>query len=93
MSRTVEMRRQHNAWVAIVPWPALCETPLAMILGNSIDGRWIAPRTETTFTKNNPADSRDITGEFPASTFSREQGQSATDFYTQVKTISIDRAD
>jgi acyl-CoA reductase-like NAD-dependent aldehyde dehydrogenase len=45
-----EMRRQHNAWVAIVPWPALCETPLAMILGNY-----------------NPADVRDVIGEFPAS--------------------------
>ena len=28
-----------------------------------------------------------------SSSFSREQGQAARDFYTQVKTISIDRAD
>lgn len=28
-----------------------------------------------------------------SSPFSREQGQAARDFYTQVKTISIDRAD
>jgi hypothetical protein len=46
------MKRQHNAWVAIVPWPALCETPLAMILGNYIDGRWIAPRNGTTLAEN-----------------------------------------
>ena len=61
------MRRQHNAWVAIVPWPALCETAKTMILGNYIDGRWIAPRAGATFAKHNPADVRDIIGEFPAS--------------------------
>ena len=55
-----EMRRQHNAWVAIVPSSALCETPKAMILGNYIDGRWIAPRAGATFEKRNPADDREI---------------------------------
>jgi aldehyde dehydrogenase (NAD+) len=28
-----------------------------------------------------------------SSSFSREQGQAAKDFYTQIKTISVDRAD
>jgi alpha-ketoglutaric semialdehyde dehydrogenase len=39
-----------------------------MILGNYIDGRWIAPRTGASFEKRNPADSRDRIGEFPSST-------------------------
>jgi len=62
-----EMRRQHNAWEAIVPWPELCETSNAMIQGNYIDGRWSAPREGATFEKLNPADTRDSIGQFPAS--------------------------
>jgi aldehyde dehydrogenase (NAD+) len=38
-----------------------------MILGNYIDGRWIAPPSGATFTKHNPADLHDIIGEFPTS--------------------------
>lgn len=38
-----------------------------MILGNYIDGKWIAPRSGATFQKHNPADDRDLIGEFPAS--------------------------
>lgn len=38
-----------------------------MILGNYIDGRWMEPRAGATFEKRNPADERDLIGEFPAS--------------------------
>ncbi|HLQ77609.1 MAG TPA: aldehyde dehydrogenase family protein [Terriglobia bacterium] len=34
---------------------------------NYIDGRWIASRTGKTFDKRNPADTRDVIGEFPES--------------------------
>jgi len=37
-----------------------------MILGNYIDGHWAAPRPGATFEKRNPADDRDLIGEFPA---------------------------
>src|SRR5262245_44213077 len=38
-----------------------------MVLGNYIDGRWIATRADAAFEKRNPADTRDLIGAFPNS--------------------------
>jgi alpha-ketoglutaric semialdehyde dehydrogenase len=40
---------------------------MTMILGNYMDGRWIAARSGASFEKRNPADDRDRIGEFPSS--------------------------
>ena len=48
-----------------------------MILGNYIDGQWVAPLKGATFEKHNPADNHDLIGEFPASSAAEVQ-QAAT---------------
>ena len=44
-----------------------------MIQGNYVDGRWIASRSGSTFEKRNPADDRDLIGDFPASSAAEVQ--------------------